>query len=693
MERRIRVRITALIVMILLITGLFSFRLYKVQGSMDEEARRKSDSTYYTTYVDAARGQILDRNGNVLVTNRASYDLVIINFVLFNSRNPNDSLMTLLRTCDELGLDVISHFPVSQERPYVYTLDDYSQAWQGYFRQFLTSRGWDPDITAHVLMDNLREDYNIPEDWPLEDAYDLIRVRYELELRSVDGMPLDNYTLATDVSSAQLAAIMELGIPGVIVETSTVREYHTPYAAHLLGHTGLMNWEEYDSIYRDQGYFMDAVVGKEGVELAFESYLHGTDGRKFTRVSSDGEVLEEYYLSVPQPGGNVELTIDIGLQAVGEEALKSTILDLQENGVGTKKEGKDAFAGAVVMVECKTGDVLVSGSYPTYNLATFNKDFNTLRDDPASPLMNRALLAEYPPGSIYKMVTAIAAMDRADVSRLFPVVDQGLFLKYKDYNYTPACYIYTSTGGAATHGKVNMMEALKESCNYYFYEVGLMLNAQDLDEIAMALGLGEPTGVELAENTGSRSNPETKAIQYAGTDQSAWVDGDMLQAVIGQGLNHFTPLQMATYTAALANEGVRYKSTFLNRVVSWDYQELLVENQPEIASVLEMSDEAKLCIEEGMLMAAESGTADTFLSDYPIAVAAKTGTAQHGSGGSDHSSFVCYAPAEDPEVAIAIYIEKGAQGGNLGQIAAKLLDAYFAQSSKYETTTAENTVN
>ncbi len=691
MERRMRIRITALIVSIFVVVGLFSFRLYKVQGSLDETARRKSDSTYYITYVDAARGQILDRNGRVLVTNRASYDLTIVNYVLFNSRHPNESLLSLLHTCQELGLDVVSHFPVSSTKPYTYTLDQYSEAWQGYFRKFLTSRGWDPDISARVLMDNLREDYHIPEDWSLEDMYDLIRVRYELELRLVDNMPLDNYTLAKDVSPEQLAAIMELGIPGVIVETSTVREYKTPYAAHLLGHTGLMSWDEYDGIYRDQGYLMDAVVGKEGVEYSFESDLHGTAGRTFTRVASDGEVLEEYYLETPQPGNNVELTIDIDLQAVGETALAATIEDLRANGVGSKQEGKDAEGGAVVMVEVDTGDVLVCANYPTYDLSTFNRDFNLLKDQADKPLYNRALLAEYHPGSIYKMVTAIAAVDCADIGRHYQIRDRGIFREYEDQGYTPACYIYTSSG--VTHGLVNMMEAISSSCNYYFYSVGLEVDTADVDRVAQTLGLGEPTGIELPENIGLRSNPQTKAEAYHGTGEAAWVDGDKLQGAIGQGLNAFTPMQMACYTAALANDGVRNKATFLNRVVSWDYKELLFDNQPQILSTLEISEEAKTCIREGMVMAAEEGTAYSFLSDYPIPVAAKTGTAQHGASGSDHASFVCFAPADDPEVAIAVYVEKGAQGGNLGQVARQLLDAYFSQSSRYETLTGENVVH
>jgi penicillin-binding protein 2 len=244
-----------------------------------------------------------------------------------------------------------------------------------------------------------------------------------------------------------------------------------------------------------------------------------------------------------------------------------------------------------------------------------------------------------------------------------------------------------------------MMEALRDACNYYFYEVGLMTKTADVDYVAMKLGLGEPTGGELTETVGMRANAETKAKVFSGTTQAEWVDGDKLQAVIGQSLNQFTPLQMVCYTSALANEGVRYEATYLRRVVSWDFQKLLLESKPTVASVLEMSDEAKDCIRTGMKMCTKTangveGTAQKFLNDYPIPVAAKTGTAQHGTGeDSDNASFVAYAPADDPQVAIAIYVENGAQGGNLGQIVTAILDEYFSQESKYETVVVENKVN
>ena len=690
MERRARFRTGVFVAVILVIMALFTFRLYALQTSLTEEEIRTSNSLTIWTTVDAARGKILDRNGTVMVGNRASYNLIMIGYVFFNGPSPNESLLELLALCDELGIDVESDFPVSETRPYTYTLEDYSEAWQSYFRKFLTSRGWDPDMSAQNLMRNLREDYNIPGGLTEEEAYRLIAVRFELELRTIEGMPLDNYILARDISSENLAAVMELGVPGVLVETTTVREYNTTYAAHLLGHTGSMNAYEYENLYPD--YAMDAVVGKEGVEYTFEKYLHGTDGLLETTILSTGEVLEQKYLATPEPGNNVELTIDLGLQMTAENALAQVIQDLQQNGVGSKKEGKDADSGAVVVLDATNNEVLAMASYPTYDPARYNLDFNELAEADGNPLLNHALQGLYPPGSIYKMVTAIAAMEFANVGAYYQVTDQGVFTKYELQGYAPACYIWRSSG--RTHGTVNMMQALAVSCNYYFYEVGLQVATENVDYVAERLGLGEPTGIELYEETGTRANAETKAEVFAGTDMAAWVDGDKLQASIGQSLNSFTPLQMACYVSALANQGTRYKATLLSRVVSWDYQDLILESEPEIASQLDMDEKTVACINEGMKMTVSdySGTANSYLSDYPISIAAKTGTAQHGSGGSDNASFVCYAPADDPQIAIAVYVEHGAQGGNLANVVRPILDAFFSQESKYETTYNENTV-
>ena len=687
MQRRMRFRMIVFICFIVAMMAVFALRLYKLQTA--ELVTADADSMTYRTTMEASRGNILDRNGNVLVSNRASYNLVIINFVLTNTGATNENLLKLLDLCDQRGIEYESHFPVTMERPYAYQMDGISSTWQDYFRAFLRNREYDLDTTASTLMKKLREDYNIPGDWTQEQAYKVISVRYELELRSVEGVGLENYTLATDVSAEDLAAVMELSIPGVIVESSTVRVYNTKYAAHLLGSIGSIeagDWPE----YRDKGYAMNAKVGKEGIELAFEEYLHGTSGMKYTTVSSTGEKLDEYYTSVPQPGNNVETTLDISLQAVAENALERLILDLRENGVGAHSEGKDAEGGAVVVQAVKTGEILACASYPTYDLSTYNRDFKELSEDPYKPLYDRALLAEYAPGSIYKMVTAIAAIDMGHIGEYYEITDEGVYMYYAKENFTPKCYVWTSSN--ATHGTINMQEALAESCNYYFYEAGYRTGITAIDNTTKALGLGEPTGIELPEAIGRRANPETKKELYD-EGHDGWYDADTVAASIGQSENRFTPLQLCSYTAALANRGVRYKATLLKRVLSSDYQELVLENQPVVASTLDISDEAYAAYSEGMREAVTSGTAYSAFVGYDVAVCAKTGTAQHGSGGSDNASFVLYAPADDPEIAIAIYVEKGAQGGTLGTIARDILTAYFSEAGSTDTVPAENTLN
>lgn len=685
MDRLSRRRITILFCMVFLMLGLFTFRLWRLYLDSDnaEVKVQNKDALTYSTTVQAARGTILDRNGNVLVSNRASYNIDIINFVFFSGKNPNARIVELLELCDSMGETVEDNLPITRNRPYQYNKDKFTTAELSHFSTYLDYKGWDPEITAKNLIRLMKDAYNIPADWDDVTVRRVLGVRYELDLRYCAGM--DNYSLAKDVASDTLAAVEEMSVPGVIVNTTSVREYQTPYAAHILGRIGPMDAEEWTD-FKEQGYTMDALVGKEGLEKAFEAHLHGSSGRKNTTVSTDGTILESYYLSQPQAGSNVTLTIDIGLQAAAEEGLKTVIEDLQKNGIGAKADGKDAKAGAVVAIDIKTGEILTCASYPTYDITRYSDYL----DDETSPLYNRALLATYPPGSIYKPVTAIAAVDENGSGRYRDITDLGVYTYYAREGYTCNCHIWTSS--AATHGTINMMEALSDSCNYYFYEVGRESGINSIEKVAKGLGLGQPTGSELYEEAGLRANPETKKDRYSAAGVGDWYGADTLQAAIGQSDNLFTPIQMASYCATLANAGTRMDTTFLKQVTSWDSSTLIYAHKPEVASTYPLSEEAYLAISEGMVMSAEVGTGRTYLWDYPVQVAAKTGTAQHGSGGSDNASFICYAPADDPQIAIAIYVEKGAQGGNLGRIARAMLDAYFATDNATPTTPNENTV-
>lgn len=688
MRYNLKLRLGLFLAVFGILIGAYAYRLIQLQVVNPRKASTGTGTYTYDTRVTAARGEILDRNGNVLVTNRASYNLIITGYALFNSESPNESLRQLVRLCRDLEIDFTDHLPVTKVKPYEYETANYSDTWNNYFRSFLRQNDWDADVSAAQLIKLMRTRFRIPNNWSDEEVRGVLGLRYELDLRNYSSLP--TYTLLTDVDATQLAELMELNTPGMQVQASTVREYNTAYAAHILGRTAAMSPEEWE-IYKEQGYAMDAYVGKDGLEKAFEEQLHGTDGILRTTVDREGNIVSQYYAVEPKAGSNVEVTIDVNYQRIAEEALADYILNLRENGVGSKKEGTDAEGGAVVMLDIKTGAVLASASYPTFNLSTFSKDYSELVKDKYSPMFNRALMQAYPPGSIYKMSTSIAALNDGIISRYTTVEDKGIYEYYEDYQ--PACYLYTASH--QTHGVINCRQALAVSCNYFFYEVGRLTGWERMDKTAKALGLGEPTGVELTETKGWRANPESKKALYNDPAFQVFTAGDTISMAIGQSENRFSPLQMAVYTAALANRGVRYKATFLNRIITADYQELLYEMEPTVASTLEISDEAYEVYTAGMREAvtASNGTANKVFGSYPVAVCAKTGTAQHGVAGSDHASFVCYAPADDPQVAIAIYVEKGAQGGSLGSIAKTIFDAYFATVAENDTVAPENAIN
>ncbi len=696
MERLTQLRSRAIQIFFVCLLCFFAFRLYDLQ--IIETGGVVDNTTTYTTWtrVKAARGEILDRNGNVLVGNRASYDLVINHFVLTSSASPNQSIYELVKLCQEQSIEYTDHFPISKERPFTYTLDEYNPTWQSYFQKFLANRGdLDSDISAPLLIQMLRESYKIPEEWSDEDARLVLGIRYELTLRNLTT--LSNYVFIADAGDTDLSSILELNTPGMNVEASTVREYYTQYAAHILGYVGAMNAEQWE-IYKDLGYSMDADVGQSGFELAFEDYLHATDGIRVDEVAVDGTVIRSYYKQDPIAGNNVEVTIDIDLQMAAEQALETQILALRANEEAEPGEGQDAQGASVVAMEVQTGHVLVCASYPTYDPALLRETFSQLVEQEYDPLYNRALQGAYPPGSTYKMNMVVAAINSGHISSTDTIQDLGVFLDYADTGFKPKCLRYS--GGGGTHGHINAAEALCVSCNYFFYELGDLMNPNIIDSTAKALGLGEPSGIELPEELGHRANEETKKLLYKG-DQQRFSAGDRILGAIGQSDNKFTPMQLCVYTSTLANKGVRMRATFLNQVVSSDYRSRLYVNEPEIASTLAISDDAFNAYNTGMQMVASYyspmmvGTAYSTFYRYPIAVAAKTGTAQHGiTTASDNGAFVCYAPADSqPRIAIAIYGERAGHGSSMAIVAKEMLDVYFEVGDLSDVPTYENMVS
>lgn len=727
MERVSRFRARVLLMIFAFILMLFAWRLFVIQ-IIETDGDTDNTQVYTTlTTVRASRGDLLDRNGNVLVGNRASYNLVFNHYVITSNSNANEELYQLVQKCKELGLTYTDHFPVSSTRPFTYTLTELNTSWQSYFQQFMVDRSLDSDISAPLLVEKMRSSYNIPDDWSDEDARAVIGLRYEFTLRGIISN-LATYTFLEDVSDEDLAAILELNTPGLMVESSTVREYYTTYAAHVLGYMGSMDSDEWE-IYKDQDYSMDAQVGKTGFELAFENYLHGTDGTRVDNVNSEGATISSYYRVVTQEdgttvtkepiaGNNVEVTLDINIQQVAEDSLAEVMQSLTDPTQNTEEgddNGLDAEGAAVIVMDVKTGEILACASYPTYNLATLYEDWDDILADPLKPFYNRAFNATYAPGSTFKMCTLIAAMENINSAgeQIFSygetIKDEGVYSRYADQGFAPVCLYYSSSGGG-THGTIDATLALCYSCNYFFYELGYRCTADMVTETAQALGLGVSTGIELDEKTGYNNTAERKAEAYGESNSSSFGAGDRILGGIGQGENRYTPLQLCVYCATLANNGTRMKATFLSRVVSSDYRTLVFENEPEIMNQLEMQWTTIDTYWSGMrkVVTTMGGTASSYFGGindlYPnvwsladeVDVYAKTGTAEHSSGGSDHGAFICFAcraGTSDPDVAIAIYGEKVAHGSSLGSVAEDILTAYYELDDATEVTSFENQAN
>ena len=699
MERLTRARAGLLLVLFLAIIVLFGLRLYDLQVvQYDGSDNIKTFTTI--TRVKAARGEILDCNGNKLVTNRASYDLVFNHFVLLSAQNPNQWLLDLTQLCRDQEIEYVDHFPITKTAPFSYTLNEYNDTWQGYFQKFLADRAkLDTDISATLLISQLRSFYKIPDTWSDADARAVIGIRYELALRQ-ELTKLSNYIFLEDASTDQLAAILELNTPGLKTEASTVREYATDCAAHILGYVGSMTPEQWKHYKELDGYEMDAQVGQTGLEAAFEEYLHGIDGYRVDVTAVDGTILEQYYREDPETGKemrpvsgeNVELSIDLKLQEQAEKSLAEVFEKLRDQEVDAN--GQDAEGGAAVAIDIKTGKILVCASYPTYDLSSFFENYQQILEADYKPLNNRALQLTYAPGSIYKPAMVVAAMDSGVINPGTMITDYGIYMKYASSGFTPRCMTYTISGGTETHGTINACDALMHSCNYFFYSLGDTMSIDTMDAYAKGFGLGEYTGVEVEESKGDRANADTKAKYHKGSD-AYWYEADEMMTAIGQSDNMFTPMQMCVYFTTLLNQGVRYRATFLNRVISSDYRTTIVNSTPEIMSTMNISDTALNTCLEGMRSAVTSsmGTAHTVFGTYGRAVGAKTGTAQHGSGGSDNGSFACFAPYEDPQVAIVIFGEKCGGGSRVGSVARDILDLYFSTANTNDVPNGENQIS
>lgn len=639
---------------------LFGAVLYDAQILHGSENRARSISSNATSeVVPASRGIITDRNGKVLVSNRLAYTLVFDRSGFTDDASLNDAILRLIRLCQETGTAWNDTLPIAQTGSFLRYTNDRSES----FTQYLEKNKLTATAAGRQLIAEMRALYHVDESLSEKDARLVIGVRYELHSR-------DSYTFAEDVSSEVLSLITDGRYEGVSIRTASARVYNTTLAAHILGTIGPIWQEEWSSNektgyvgYADKGYSMNDLVGKDGVEKAFEEYLRGTDGRRLITTDEDGKLTGELYTREPQPGGTVALTLDIDLQADVERALAQTI-------TGMIDEDSNERGGAAAVVSVGSGEVLALASYPTYDLSTFNEDYEDLVADERLPMFNRATQGTYAPGSTFKLCTAVAALESGIITPSSIIQDRGIYTYYRDPQ--PMCWVYRQ--GGSTHGRINVTQAITVSCNYFFYEVGRLTGIRTLDSYASQFGLGQSTGIEIGDSSGVLASPE-----WADSHNQEWTDGQTITAAIGQSYNLFTPLQLANYIATLVGGGEHYQAHLLKNVKEYDNSRLLYVYDDEPLNTVEMSGSTVEAVTKGMHELTVSGGVAFAFRDCVVSAGAKTGSAQVGTDIAN-GVFVAYAPYEDPEIAVAIVIEKGGSGAALATAAVEIINSWFSHT-------------
>ena len=692
-------RVAGLVILILLLLTVYLVALYKLQ-IIEGEANynRSSELTNSERVVTAARGNIYDRYGRTLVSNEETYNLKIDTDKLFANDDPNSVILELVHMVQGYGDEYTDDLPITMTPPFEYD-PDMTAIQRTMLDAYYVRQEIDPNSTAVELMSYMRTRYNIDNSYSAEEMRIIAGVRYSINVRY--AVNTADYVFVEDASMKLISSIMENKLVGIEVERAYSRKYGTEYAAHILGYTGLMTQEEYEK-YSLLNYSTDAMVGKDGVEYAFENYLHGKDGKVIETKNSAGTVLATVYEEEPEPGNHVYLTIDSVLQEQTERILANGVSILKQNIAQKRAEGtargdynvdlKDEITGAAaVVVNVKTGEPLAMASWPTYNVATILEDYQDLLEAENAPLFNRPLMGTYAPGSTFKPCTAIAALTMGIVNTEDKIKCEGVYTRYAAEGYAPECWIWNSTKDHLTHPEENVTTAIRDSCNYYFYSVGNFLGVDDLGRFAADFGLGEYSGIELVEAKGNMSN-QANHMDYAGAE---WRIGDTLQAAIGQSDSVFTPIQMAEYCATVANSGTRYSASILKSIRNYDYSEKLYDRELTVMSTVESAEYNWAAVHEGMWEVLNDYINEKNVNvwvDCPWRVAGKTGTAQKGEGIQNDGIFMCYAPYKDPEVAIFVVVERGGAGADVQFIARHIMDAYITIMGYSDTSETEMTL-
>ena len=670
--KRFYVRTAVLAGFVAVLVIVFAVLLYQDQivNGLDTESAVELNTVTTRETVTAARGIITDRYGRVLVGNEIQYQVLLDLGEMGKTEDQIQTILHLMDLCESQGIAwTDDELPVTQETPYEFTsetlyayVNDEGKLTSTRLGRLCDAMKWDRAETAAGLVEEMKATFGLDKlNLPESRKRAVLGVLYSCYLRDKELL-WTTYAFAENVNIEFITMVKEENIPGVSIEAVSTRSYQTPYAAHLLGSVGPItaeNWSAGEN-YKEQGYDMDDIVGLSGVEYAFESYLQGTDGERTIVTDNKGTVISQTDTVPAKAGDTVALTIDIKLQEITENAL-ATYAPQINNGEG---------GAAAAVVDVTDGSVLALASWPSFDLETMEYDAAL---ESLSPLYNRALQGTYMPGSTYKMVTAVAGLETGMITPSTLIEDTGV---YQYYDTPFRCWLYRQS--RQTHGYENVTDAIRDSCNVFFYTLAAQMGIDTLTEYAQAFGLGLPTGIELTESTGYNAGPETS--QRLGT---TWYGGNTLSAAIGQSDNLFSPLQIANYVATLVNGGNRHSAHLLYSAESVDGAR--EEYQPSVLNTVAIGDSNLAAVKQGMRqVVTESSTvrsAFAALEEMGIRAGAKTGSAQVSGQVNANGLFVAFAPYDDPEIAICVVVEKGGSGAATATIAAAIMEYYFSDQA------------
>lgn len=666
-----RIRYNIITILVYIIGIVLLVQLFNLQIVHGEEYRETSNTKLTReSILEADRGDIKDSSGTTIATVDAQYSIVLYKTKVSNE-TLNNTILKLLNILSTNGDSYVDNFLIDVN-PYRFKLEEEDSQ-----RKWKKANNIDENATAEETFNYFKNKYGITTD-NVEDARKILAIRYEISYKGYSNTK--SIEIASNISRQSLLQIKERNseFPGVEVTEKSIRIYPLQNtASHIIGRIGKIESSELEG--NEDTYDQNDIIGKSGIEYVFEKYLKGKNGIKQIDMNVDGTITDEYISEEAISGCDVILTIDSKLQAVTEEALKNNIDKIASLGYG-------ADAGAAVVMNIKTGEVIAMASYPDYNPSDFvngidTNTWNYYINGDTKPLENKAISAMYSPGSTYKMVTAIAGLETGAITTKEKIRDTGI---YRKYNSSWKCW--NSSG----HGYLNVSEAIQHSCNYFFYEVGDRIGIDTLSKYSYYLGLGHKTGIELkGEISGVLASN-----QIAEQENRVWNPGETISAAIGQSYNTFTPLQMAKYVSMIANRGKKLDVTIVKSIVRPDGSEVPRDEYEgyvndklglEQDNIEEMSfkEENINAILEGMrgVTSESGGTAYSTFRDFNIEVGGKTGSAQTGIEGKTNAWFVGFAPFDDPEIAIVVFVRNGEHGSYTAEVARDIIAQYFGMNT------------